>query len=55
MPLMREALERRRKVLGADHPDTLASTYNLAVAEYRAERYTDAERVLLDVSRRLRG
>jgi hypothetical protein len=44
--MMRDVFERRRKVLGPEHVDTLGSQYNLAVGLYREQRLGDAERLL---------
>ena len=43
MPLYDEALSIRRRVLGADHPDTATSPNNLAALYYAQGRYAEAE------------
>jgi tetratricopeptide (TPR) repeat protein len=40
--LHREALKRREKILGMDHPDTLTSVYNLAFVLHQMKRYDDS-------------
>ena len=37
------ALEGREKVLGPDHPDTLASVFNMAIVLERRGQYEHAE------------
>ena len=57
-PLYRHALEIRERVLGKEHPSTLASVNNLATLLMRMGNYKDAEplfRRALDVSERVRG
>ena len=41
--LYRECLEKRKRVLGPDHPDTLMTMNNLALNYYDQEKYTEAE------------
>ena len=43
--MARRALEGREKVLGKTHPDTLASTSNLAFVLKRQGKYEAAEAV----------
>ena len=43
--LYRRCLESRRKALGPDHPDTLASTENLAQALRKAGKLEEAEQL----------
>jgi len=45
-------LALRRQVVGLDHPDTLASMNNLAVAYHDAGRYTDALLLLEEILKR---
>jgi non-specific serine/threonine protein kinase/serine/threonine-protein kinase len=47
-PAMHHALEIRKDVLGADHPDTLRSMYNLARLYWAQGRYDEAEPLLLE-------
>ncbi len=42
-PLLREALETRRRVQGEDHPDTLTAMRELAIVYYYLARYEEAE------------
>ena len=56
--LQRETLDIRRRVLGPEHPDTLASVHNLAIVLYDEGRYTEAERLdreTLDIRRGVLG
>jgi CHAT domain-containing protein/Tfp pilus assembly protein PilF len=48
-PLFREALQTRREVLGARHPDTLDSLNNLASLYYYQGRYGEAEPLYREV------
>ena len=52
IPLLERTLADRERVLGADHPDTLASRHNLADAYVSAGRLGEAipllERTLAD-------
>jgi tetratricopeptide (TPR) repeat protein len=41
--ILRKVVEVRTRILGADHPDTLRSRQNLAVALWRRGRYAEAE------------
>ena len=41
--LLTKVLEIRRRVLGAEHPDTLLSTYSLDNLYQRQSKYADAE------------
>ena len=48
----------RRRVLGEEHPDTLASAGNLAASLSKQGKYTDAERIqreVLGVQKRVLG
>jgi hypothetical protein len=40
--LDQDTLERRRRVLGRDHPDTLRSVYNLAAELRKPDRAVDS-------------
>jgi hypothetical protein len=54
----REVLEARKRVLGAEHPDTLTSANNLAASLADQGKYAEAERMLhaaLASHRRLLG
>jgi Flp pilus assembly protein TadD len=54
----RQTLELRRKVLGLEHPDTLASMNNLALALNRQGEYVEAEemhRQTLELRRKVLG
>ena len=42
-PLYIECLEKRKQLLGDDHPDTLASINNLAILYYNQGKYNEAE------------
>ena len=56
--MQRELLERQRAVLGAQHPDTMETTDNLAVALIGQGKHVEAERMqreLLDVEARVLG
>jgi non-specific serine/threonine protein kinase/serine/threonine-protein kinase len=56
--LCERALEIRRRVLGPDHPDTLASMMTLSAAYLREGRYADAERMgsqALEIEKRVLG
>jgi hypothetical protein len=56
--LHRQTLDIRRRVLGPEHPDTLASVHNLAIVLYDEGRYTEAERLdreTLDIRRGVLG
>jgi non-specific serine/threonine protein kinase/serine/threonine-protein kinase len=44
-PLLTKSVEIRRRVLGADHPDTLQSMDSLAVFYSQAGRYSEAEKL----------
>jgi tetratricopeptide (TPR) repeat protein/predicted Ser/Thr protein kinase len=46
--LLERALETRRRVLGGDHPDTLASMHSLGIVYWREGRYGEAERLYRD-------
>jgi hypothetical protein len=48
-PLMREAMEKRRVVLGATHPYTIGSTAGLAQVFERQEHFAEAEPLLAKV------
>ena len=57
-PLLDERLEVSRRVLGEEHPDTLASMNNLAVLYLDQGKYAEAEPLLvkaLEVGRRVLG
>ena len=57
-PLYRDIVERRTRVLGADHPDTLRANYDLAslyVKQKRWEEYEDLSRDTLARQRRVLG
>jgi non-specific serine/threonine protein kinase/serine/threonine-protein kinase len=57
-PLLREALEARRRVLGPGHPATLTSMNDLADAYRMQGRYTEAEalhRETLEMQKRVLG
>ncbi len=57
-PLIREALEIRRRRFGDEHPEVAASLHHLAAWLHAAGRYQDAEalyRRVLDMRRRLLG
>jgi len=43
--LFRSALEGRRRVLGADHPDTLVAAYNLALTLEAEKQFKEAEKL----------
>jgi tetratricopeptide (TPR) repeat protein len=45
-PLLREALEKSRRVLGEEHPDTSSSINNLGTLQLDQGRWGDAERSL---------
>jgi hypothetical protein len=47
-PLYREALEKRRRVLGEDHPHTLVSLGNMGILLARQGKPAEAEPFLLD-------
>ncbi len=49
LPLFERALQRRRRVLGEDHPDTLTSARNLAVDLWTEGEYEAARRLDEDV------
>ena len=56
--MLRELLDVQRRVLGADHQRTLATTGNLAASLYGQGKHSEAEmmrRELLDVQRRVLG
>ena len=46
----RRALDGSEKVLGVEHPDTLASVQNLAYLFYHQQRYHDASNLYLRAS-----
>ena len=57
-PLYEEALSIRRRVLGADHPDTADSLNNLAGLYHAQGRYDEAEPLYdeaLSITRRVLG
>jgi tetratricopeptide (TPR) repeat protein len=57
-PLFVETLERRRRALGNDHPDTLMSIGNVAAMLQRKGKLVEAERLqreAFDASRRIFG
>jgi tetratricopeptide (TPR) repeat protein len=43
--LQRDAIEKEKRVLGPEHPDTLNGMMNLGVIMRRMGRYADAERI----------
>ncbi|GAB1310660.1 hypothetical protein MFIFM68171_00870 [Madurella fahalii] len=45
--LYRQTLKLRTRVLGAEHPDTLASINNLANTLHRQGKYEEAEAIFL--------
>src|SRR5437762_5447942 len=51
MALLEEVLEKRRKILGVEHPDTLTSMNNLA-STYRDQGRTDRKSTRLNSSHR---
>jgi tetratricopeptide (TPR) repeat protein len=56
--LLERALETRRRVLGGDHPDTLASMHSLGIVYWREGRYGEAERLYretIEARRRVLG
>lgn len=56
--VQRRALEIERRVLGPEHPTTLASMYNLGVLLQTMERYEEAETVhreALEIEQRVLG
>jgi hypothetical protein len=58
LALDQDTLDRRRQVLGADHPDTLGSASNLAVGLSELGRVDEAlalDRDILDRKRRVLG
>ena len=48
--LNRQTLDIRSRVLGAQHPETLLSTYNLAGSIHDEGRLAEAEKLYRDVS-----
>ena len=52
LPLVQQSVATRLRILGADHPDTLAATNDLANLYWHLERYTDAEPLFRDVIER---
>jgi hypothetical protein len=52
MQFNEQASEGYGRVLGADHPDTLATRLNLAHTYYAVGRLTDGEAVLRDTAER---
>jgi eukaryotic-like serine/threonine-protein kinase len=52
LPLVQQAVATRLRIFGADHPDTLAATNDLANLYWFLERYTDAEPLFRDVIER---
>jgi hypothetical protein len=52
MQFNEQASEGYERVLGADHPDTLASRLNLAHTYYAVGRLSDGEAVLRDTAGR---
>ena len=46
LPLLRRVLELRRRVLGADHPETAAAANELGTTYFRLGAYVDAEPLL---------
>ena len=51
-PLLEAALQTRRRVLGQDHPDTLASANALANLYWFQEKYREAEPLYRDIVER---
>ena len=49
-----DTLERRRRVLGADHPDTLRSAYNVAASLHELGEYIRANDITRTVLQRRR-
>ncbi|MFE3264332.1 tetratricopeptide repeat protein, partial [Streptomyces sp. NPDC059215] len=49
-----DTLERRRRILGDDHPDTLTSANNLANTLAKLRQFTVAEQLLRDTRARTR-
>jgi tetratricopeptide (TPR) repeat protein len=47
--MLREVLETRRRVLGAEHPDTMVSTSQLAGTLLQEGRSADAEKMLREI------
>jgi eukaryotic-like serine/threonine-protein kinase len=57
-PLLRHAVETRRNILGPEHPDTLKSSAQLALALHQEGHFAQAEtmdRQLLDIEQRVLG
>ena len=51
-------MDMRKKVLGAEHPDTLKSMANLASTYWNQERYNEAEQLqnqVMDMSKKVLG
>jgi non-specific serine/threonine protein kinase/serine/threonine-protein kinase len=58
LPHLEKAVATRRRLLGADHPDTLAAVNSLATAYWYLDRFGEAETLFRDVAERharLRG
>ncbi|KAJ3042588.1 Kinesin light chain 3 [Rhizophlyctis rosea] len=52
--ILQDCVEKRKHVLGEDHPDTLKSINNLAESYYRLKKYTEAEPLFLNCWERRR-
>ncbi|MEP7043984.1 MAG: serine/threonine-protein kinase [Dokdonella sp.] len=55
IPLFRELVERHRRTLGVDHPDTLAAQDNLAYSLYYSGHLEEAEALQRDVATKIRS
>jgi non-specific serine/threonine protein kinase/serine/threonine-protein kinase len=47
-PRLQHALDTRRRILGTDHPDTLASMHTLTALYFKQGRYDEAETLILE-------
>ena len=54
LPHQQQALERRRTLLGEDHPDTISSAFGLAILRLDQGKLAEGEQMLRDVLRRRR-
>ena len=52
LPLIEQSVATRRRVLGADHPDTLSAVNELANLYWFQDRFVEAEPLFLDVIER---